>query len=155
MVDIMVFQVETVTDEDFPELIAAQWEAFESPFQGLLRMFFPVFNNDREAGLKASIEGQLADYHNEQPTVTWIKIVDTEANNKIVGAAKWYFFRENPHAKHGERKPFSADWYPQGITREFVTRAIVQFEGPRERMAQRPHACKHIPQTFICPCARM
>ncbi|RHZ61797.1 putative GNAT family acetyltransferase [Aspergillus thermomutatus] len=135
------FRVEVVSDDDFPELIRALWEAFENPYQGIVRLFFPIHNNDREGSLKACIQGQLEEYHQQQPHVTWIKIVDTEAN-KIAAAAKWYFYRENPYAK--QEGPIVAEWFPEGLTREFATEAVRQFEHPREQMARRPHAFLHI-----------
>jgi hypothetical protein len=132
------FRIEAVGDDDFPELFRALWEAFENPYQGILRVFFPILNNDREGSLKACVQAQLEEYHAQQPHVTWIKVVDTEAN-KIAAAAKWYFYPEDPFAK--QEGPLVADWFPEGVTREFATEAVRQFEHPREHMARRAHVC--------------
>ncbi|EAW15043.1 putative GNAT family acetyltransferase [Aspergillus clavatus NRRL 1] len=136
------FSVEVINDDDFPELTAALWEGFENPYQGVLRLFFPIQNNDREATLKANIQGVKEEYYQQQPDVTWIKVVDREANNKIAAAAKWYFYKDNPYAKR--EGPMVADWFPEGVTRDFATQAMQQFEHPREQMARRAHAFLHI-----------
>ncbi|KAL1965581.1 hypothetical protein VTN77DRAFT_5665 [Rasamsonia byssochlamydoides] len=136
----MHLKVEIVTDDDFPELIAAQWEAFENPFHGMLRLFCPILNDDRPGSLAASTQGQLAQHHAEQPDSVWVKVVDTDANNKIVGGARWVFHEDNPFVKPPEH-PFEAVWYPEGIGREFVTKALNHFFAPRATLFQRPHAC--------------
>ncbi|RDW81571.1 uncharacterized protein DSM5745_05128 [Aspergillus mulundensis] len=133
------FQLHPITDSDFPALTTALWESFENPRQGLLRLFMPILNNDREASLQACITAQREEYHHHQPHCTWIKIVDTQSENRIAAAAKWYFYDDNPYDEHGE--VLVADWYPEGVSREFATQAVRIFERPREEMARRGHAC--------------
>lgn len=142
--NIMVFQISKVSDQDFPELVTAEWESFETPFQGVLRLFFPILDDDRAASLHHSTDAQLDEYHKEQPLVTWVKVVDTEANNKIAGAAKWYFYTDGMPAHFDEAETMVADWYPEGVKRDFATMAVRQFERPRALMARRPHAFLHI-----------
>lgn len=96
------FRVEVVSDDDFPELYRALWEAFENPYQGIVRLFFPIHNDDREGSLKACVKSQLEEYHKEQPHVTWIKVVDTEAN-KIAAAANGTFTPRTPLRKRRAR----------------------------------------------------
>jgi hypothetical protein len=136
----MRFKIEEVTDEDFPTLIAAEWEAFENPFQSSIRLFCPVFNGDRAAGVSKSTEDQHAQYKAESES-TWIKVVDTTDGDKIVGAALWKIYETNPFEKPNETE---AIWYPEGIQRDFVTRALIQLFAPRVAMARRPHACKFL-----------
>lgn len=151
------FQIRLVTDSDFPLLTQNLWEAFETPYQGLLRLFFPILNNDRQGSLQTCIAGQLEEFHQQkqqqEARLTWVKVVDTHADNSIAAAAKWYFYEKDPHTntnahtqeEGGEVEEESravADWYPEGISRDFATKAFRQFERPREQMARRPHACK-------------
>ncbi|KAL2867524.1 putative GNAT family acetyltransferase [Aspergillus lucknowensis] len=138
------FQLRIATEDDFPEIYAKLWEAFENPFQGVLRLFFPIVNNDRAESLKACIAGQLDEWRQNQPNLVWVKVVDThEGGEKLVAAAKWFFYPENPHTGPHVGQVV-ADWYPEGIGREFATLAARQFERPRETMATRAHAFLHI-----------
>ncbi|KAL4816104.1 acyl-CoA N-acyltransferase [Aspergillus spinulosporus] len=141
------FQLRIATEDDFPEIYSKLWESFENPFQGVLRLFFPILDNNREASLQTCIAGQLEEYRQLQPTITWVKIVDTQDSDKLAAAAKWYFHEKNPHTGP-QVGQLVADWYPEGIGREFATLAARQFERPREEMAQRPHAFLHIAFTL-------
>lgn len=149
------FQVRPITDSDFPALTQSLWEAFEAPYQGILRLFFPILNNDRQGSLQTCIEGQREEYQQQQPHLTWIKVVDTHAGDCIAAAAKWYFYEKSPHTHThtdtDEENQAVADWYPEGISRDFATKAFRQFERPREQMAQRPHACKPTPTPTPTP----
>ncbi|KAL2844834.1 acyl-CoA N-acyltransferase [Aspergillus pseudoustus] len=135
------FKIHVVTDADFPALFSELWYSFENPYQGILRLFFPILNDDRVTSLKTCTEGQLEEYHQQQPNVTWVTIVDTENSDRIAAAAKWYFYDENPF---NEEEQHEADWYPEGVGREFATLAARQFEAPRETMARNKHAFLHI-----------
>ncbi|KAL2803095.1 acyl-CoA N-acyltransferase [Aspergillus granulosus] len=137
------FEIHVVTDTDFPSLFATLWDSFENPYQGILRLFFPVLNNDRPTSLETCTASQLEEYHQQQPNVTWITVVDTLTDNRIAAAAKWYFYDENPFGEQ-EGGYHEADWYPEGLGREFATLAVRQFEAPREKMARRGHAFLHI-----------
>lgn len=141
------FQVRPITTTDFPALTQNLWEAFETPYQGLLRLFFPILHNDRQGSLQACIAGQVDEYNQQQPHLTWIKVVDTYADDYIAAAAKWYFYETDPHShtQHGGESQAVADWYPEGVSREFATKAFRLFERPREKMARRPHACMSTP----------
>ncbi|KAL6231023.1 hypothetical protein BDW75DRAFT_233935 [Aspergillus navahoensis] len=136
------FRIHVVTDDDFPSLFSTLWYSFENPYQGILRLFFPILNNDRPTSLESCTAGQLEEYHQQQPNVTWITILDTQNSNCIAAAAKWYFYEENPFKQ--EEEQHVADWYPDGVGREFATLAVRQFEMPRERMGRRGHAFLHI-----------
>ena len=57
----MVYKVEVAQDADIAELVAVLWDSFERPYQGVLRTFFPILNNDREASLLAGSYSPLTD----------------------------------------------------------------------------------------------
>lgn len=137
----MKFSLELAKEDDFPELITAQWETFDNPPQGIFRLFFPIEDGDREKSLQRSIEDQRTSFIKEQPTVKWIKVMDVE-KKRIAAAAKWYFF--DNASSFAKRPPVEVDWYPKGMIRNFVTQAVQQYEQPRHDMGQRPHACKSI-----------
>ena len=134
---------------DIPELTRAIWTAFENPYQGIVHLFYPLLNNDRGKSIQTAIENIAEEYRTNQPQLTWVKVVDTQNDDLIVAAAKWFFYEEDPHAgahalegnREGEREGIVADWFPEGIQRDFATQAVRLFEGPREGLARGPHAC--------------
>ncbi|KAL3442684.1 acyl-CoA N-acyltransferase [Aspergillus insuetus] len=138
------FKIHVVDDTDFPALFAALWRSFENPYQGVLRLFFPILNDDYTTSLSNCTSAQLEEYHREQPNVTWITILDTLEDNRVAAAAKWYFFEQSPFPEHGEEVNHVAEWYPEGVGREFASLAATQFERPREVMGRRGHAFLHI-----------
>jgi len=149
----MSFKVEIAKDEDFPELMAVLWRCFEEPFQGILRVFFPILNNDREASLNECIKGQREEYQASYPELVWLKVVDqNDPGQKIVGGAKWYFYERNPFAaKPGDDQdptPEEAVWYPEGVARTLATAAVHAHGITRTRMAQRPHSYLNIAFTL-------
>lgn len=146
----MAYKIEVAQDADMPELVAVLWDSFERPYQGILRNFFPILNNDREASLLAAIEGQREEYKDSYPELIWLKVTYHEngedTKGKIVGGAKWYFFQRNPFVpKPGsDHDPTTEEavWYPEGPGRTFATAAMHAIDKPRMTMGQGPHACK-------------
>lgn len=154
----MAYKVAVAEDADMAELIAAVWDGFERPYQGILRNFFPILNNDREASLLAAIEGQREEYKVSYPELVWLKVTyhadDGDAKGTIVGGAKWYFYQRNPFVpKPGSEHDPNAEvafWYPEGPGRTFATAIIYAIEEPRATMVPRPHACKTELLSFVC-----
>lgn len=142
----MAYKIEIAKDEDMYEIMSILWKCFEDPYQPVLRVFFPILNNDREASLITATDGQRQEYKESYPELIWLKVVD-EKTNTIVAGAKWYFFQRNPFGpKPGESEgqdPSSevAVWYPEGVGRDFATLAMHAFEKPRVNMGQKPHSC--------------
>lgn len=136
----MPFSIEVAKDEDLHELMQVLWTCFENPPQGILRVFFPILNDDREASLLAASDGQRDEYKEAYPELIWLKVVDNETG-KIIAGAKWYFYESNPFASHD---PLSEEavWYPEGVGRQVATSVMHAFEKPRVTMGQRPHSCK-------------
>lgn len=146
----MGYKVNVAQDADMAELIAVLWDSFERPYQGILRNFFPILNNDREASLLAAIEGQREEYTTSYPELIWLKVTyhanDEDLKGTIVGGAKWFFFQRNPFApKPGsDHDPATEEavWYPEGPSRTFATAVMHAVDRPRMTMGQGPHACK-------------
>ncbi|BCS01697.1 uncharacterized protein AKAW2_52038A [Aspergillus luchuensis] len=135
------FSLELAKEDDLPELITEQWEAFDNPPQGIFRLFFPIEDGDWEKSLQRSIEDQRTSFIREQPTVKWIKVMDVE-KKRIAAAAKWYFFDNASFL--AKRPTVEVDWYPEGVIRNLLTQAVKQYEQPRHEMGQRPHERKSI-----------
>jgi hypothetical protein len=135
----MPLQLEEAKDEEFLEICAGLFEAFEDPYEPYLRFAAPIFNDDRQASLQGFADRSLQ--RSKARGAVWVKIVDTDADNKIVAAANWEFHTENsePDAKPAE--PFQAEWWPEGVAREFATQVILKVAGGALSQAQRPYAC--------------
>ncbi|KAL4959308.1 putative GNAT family acetyltransferase [Aspergillus stella-maris] len=145
------FQIKPIDPTtDIPPLTRAIWDAFENPYQGIVHLFYPLLNNDRETSIQAAIENIAEEYRTSQPQLTWVKVIDTYHDDLIVAAAKWFFYEENPHAHvhEGDGEGIVADWFPEGVQRDFATQAVRLFEGPREGMARGPHAFLNIAFTL-------
>ncbi|CRG91108.1 hypothetical protein PISL3812_08156 [Talaromyces islandicus] len=142
----MTYKIEIAKDEDLSELMRILWHCFEDPYQAVLRVFFPILNNDREASLLTATNGQRQEYKESYPELIWLKVVDKKTD-KIIAGAKWYFFQRNPFGpKPGESEshdPSSevAVWYPEGVGRDFATLVMRAFERPRVKMGQKEHSC--------------
>lgn len=137
----MTFEgVDTVRDADFDELIRVEWASYEQPYSRLIRLFFPILGpgpEARAAALKESTERQLS-WHKEDPTSHWIKVVNSETG-KIIGAAEWHVYEENPYASQTDE---GCTWYPEGEGREMANSLMGQFMAPRMKYMAKPHLCK-------------
>lgn len=153
----MPFSIEIAKDEDLHELMQVLWTCFENPPQGILRVFFPILNADREASLLTASDGQRDEYKEAYPELIWLKVVDDETD-KIIAGAKWYFYQRNPFAAGpgdtNGHDPLNEEalWYPEGVGRQFATLVMHAFEKPRVLMGQRPHSCKlsFLKALFLC-----
>ena len=136
----MPLELQDVSQADFPPLINCLWESYESPPQGLFRLFCPinaVGATDRESALKESTD-RLWDWKTSDPDTYWQKVIDTTTGN-IVGGALWKLHNKNPHDDPETLDPY---WQPEGGERDFTAQALAQHEEPRECLATRAHVCE-------------
>ena len=70
----------------------------------------------------------MREYRADAARASWLQIVDTDAGNKVVGAALWNTYRENPYPVY-EAHPVEAYWWPEG---EFFALRVVVVVGVRE-----------------------
>ncbi|MCJ1246386.1 hypothetical protein MMC30_003593 [Trapelia coarctata] len=139
----MVFKLEEVNpDTDFDELMACEWESYENPSQTFFRLFCPIHGtgpNARAESIKEATARQLA-WHQSDPTSYWQKVVDVETR-KIIGGALWKICKTNPFEQEQHSEAY---WIPTGGQRDFVNKALEQFEAPRAKMGQRPQVYLNI-----------
>jgi hypothetical protein len=137
---VMPFKLEDVNnDYDFDELIACEWESYENPLQPFFRLFCPILGtgpNARAEAIEDSTKRQLV-LHKSEPSSHWQKVTDTDTG-KIIAGALWKIYMTNPFEHEEDFEPF---WYPEGSQRDFVKKALEQFDAPRAKLAQRPHLC--------------
>jgi GNAT superfamily N-acetyltransferase len=143
----MSLQLQIARDVDFPELIAAEWEAFENPLIRIFRLYCPVIDNDRAKSLAAKTELDLRNYKTQKPGVeaVWLKVVDTAKDNKIVGGAQWVFYKNRPdqasdQAAQDTLQMSVPDRHPEGGSRIFATLAVEQLSVAEAKKGSRPYA---------------
>ena len=103
------------SESEFNELIQCECESYEDPFNS----FYILLRPDRgssspgRAGFKELRDRQIA-WHKEDPTSTWLKVVDTDVGDKVVGGACWNTFLKNPYLQPLDH-PMEATWWPEGM----------------------------------------
>lgn len=103
---------EVTHDSEWNELIQCEHESYSDPFNGIYILFRPDMSRE---GFKELRDRQLQ-WHKQDPTSRWFKIVDTEIGDKVVGGACWNTFTENPYPEVKER-PMEGTWWPEGEER--------------------------------------
>ncbi|KAL4883574.1 hypothetical protein BJY04DRAFT_184910 [Aspergillus karnatakaensis] len=136
---------------DFAELVACEVTSFDNPHQSIFRFFYPIFGPEAEEQKRTELKN-LVDLQRQwavdDPDSVWLKVIDTEQNNKIAGGLLIKVHRQNPFTAKKEKED-SAVWYPAGSQREYIDEAMKIFNEPRERFMQRPHLYSYI--GFVLP----
>lgn len=101
---------------EFNELIQCECESYEDPFNAFYILLRPDRGCSSKArqGFKELRDRQIA-WYKDDPTSTWLKIVDTDIGDKVVGGALWNTFLENPYPCPADH-PLEATWWPEGGT---------------------------------------
>ncbi|KAI9149012.1 hypothetical protein HJFPF1_11056 [Paramyrothecium foliicola] len=122
--------VEVESAADFVPVIECQWSAYEQPFQSFFRMFCPLRGEGEDARRESLLESASRqwEWHGSDEASNWFKVIDE--NGKIVGGCLWKIYTENPFAKPDDHS--DAYWHPEGEAREYVTKALEQFDVPRK-----------------------
>jgi len=129
--------LEMQDESEFPAVIQAEWEAFETPYCHLLPLFFPTHGmkpDARTEAMKAGCERQTHWFKGD-PTSRWVKVIDTETG-RVAGGALWHVFTENPYAKPDDEE---ISWWAKGEDREMATLLFSQFLTPRMTYMAKPH----------------
>lgn len=102
------------SDSEFDELIQWECESYQDPFNGFYHLLRPDRGSSPKGreGFKELRDRQIAWYKHE-PTSTWLKVVDTDIGDRVVGGACWNTFLENPYPQPLDH-PLEATWWPEG-----------------------------------------
>ncbi|RDW79324.1 uncharacterized protein DSM5745_06176 [Aspergillus mulundensis] len=144
----MRFQIHQVdlSSPEFEALIACEVESFNNPHQSIFRFFYPIFGDEspeeKEQALKSLIELHRQ-WVRSDPDSIWLKAIDTQNNNKIVGGLLIKIHRTNPFAKPKTASD-SALWYPSGSKRAYIDACLALFNSPRQKFMQRAHLYSYI-----------
>jgi GNAT superfamily N-acetyltransferase len=141
----MRFEIHQVNPEspEFGDLVACEVTSFDKPFQSIFRFFYPIFGAESESEKKTALANLIElqrQWARDDPDSIWLKVIDKEEGDKIVGGLLIKVHKENPFSRD-KGKDESAVWYPPGGQREYIDAALGIFNEPRERFMQRAHLC--------------
>ncbi|KAL8760668.1 MAG: hypothetical protein Q9184_003153, partial [Pyrenodesmia sp. 2 TL-2023] len=132
---------------DFPALIACQRTSYLDPPDPLYTLFCPPHSRPTVAESLAEATGRQLEWHESDPTSTWLKVTDTDTKDeeyggeeKIVGGACWHVYEKAPGEieaeKEGGGEEMKCYWWPEeGRQRELADQVMGQMMRTRaERM---------------------
>lgn len=132
---------EAAIPEDFDALFATQWKVWTHPRHVIWDLIYPAIEEgpDAEAhAITAATDRQLLEAF-EDPTVRWLKVVDTDAG-MVVGGALWKIFMTNPF-RALITLPHTS-WWPKGSDLKVLTNTLFeQFLFQRPKRMQVAHMC--------------
>ncbi|KAG8525654.1 uncharacterized protein KY384_000414 [Bacidia gigantensis] len=103
------------SDTDFNALIQLEHLSYTNPPNRIWRLFR---HDASPAGFIEVRDRQMREFRND-PTARWLKVVDTDIGDQVVGAALWNTYTENPYPVY-EEHPVEADWWPEDLPFLFV-----------------------------------
>ncbi|KAL8656633.1 MAG: hypothetical protein Q9226_002603 [Calogaya cf. arnoldii] len=107
----MPFQLRTVSsDTEFNEIVQCVCESYATPLNRLWRLF----RHDPSPAGFIELRKRLVREFREDPAACWLTIVDTDIGDKVVGAALWNTYTENPYPIFKDH-PMEAYWWPEGV----------------------------------------
>ncbi|KAK8128866.1 hypothetical protein PG984_009974 [Apiospora sp. TS-2023a] len=128
---------------DYPALARCLFESYEDPPQRFFHVWFPTHGDGgaeaREAAI-AECAARLKLWQDEDSTMHWQKVVDTETG-RIAGGALWNIHTENPFDDPSSHQP-EVTWFPDDGARRFVEQALEIYNRPKQRAAAKPHLYK-------------
>ena len=102
--------LEVHSDSEFDEITQCECESYAEPFNP----FFRLFRHDPSPAGFLELRDRQIRNHRKDPTSRWFKVVDTDLGDKVVAAANWNVFTENPYKGEGKYPIKEADWWPEG-----------------------------------------
>ncbi|KAL8912043.1 MAG: hypothetical protein Q9171_002896 [Xanthocarpia ochracea] len=107
----MPLQLQRVTsDAEFNDLVQCVCESYATPVNRLWRLF----RHDPSPAGFIELRDRLIREFRADPAACWLKIVDTDIGDKVVGAALWNTYTENPYPVYKDH-PMEAEWWPEGV----------------------------------------
>ncbi|KAI4162710.1 MAG: hypothetical protein LQ346_009109, partial [Caloplaca aetnensis] len=106
----MALTLSPVTPADFPALIACQRTSYLDPPNPLYTLFCPQTRPTAAESLAEATERQLQ-WHESDPTSTWLKVTDPDTKDeehggaeKVVGGACWHVYKKAPGESEAEKE---------------------------------------------------
>jgi hypothetical protein len=130
------------SDNDFDAIVRCEFAAYNSPPCKLKELFFPPRATE-EATVQEAKQRQAA-WHRADPTSHWLKVIDTDDGDRILGAACWHVYEQDPYADSGSDEAGGCNWFAEGEDREVANALMAQFVTPRMTYMRKPHVCELI-----------
>ncbi|KAL8994118.1 MAG: hypothetical protein Q9169_005831 [Polycauliona sp. 2 TL-2023] len=109
----MPLQLQRVSsDDEFNEVVQCICESYAVPHNRIWRLF----RHDPSPAGFIELRDRLIREFRADPNACWLKIIDTDIGDKVVGAALWDTYTENPYLVYSDH-PVEADWWPEGEPR--------------------------------------
>lgn len=131
---------ELSSEAEFPTVIRSEWISHQAPYNAVFALFCPVIGSHPTAREEAIQESTLRQYtaHKNDPASHWIKVVDQDNDDKVLGAAIWYIHHADPYSKPPEQ-PLTCFWWPEGPKREMADQVVGQMLVSRAEKMSKPH----------------
>lgn len=157
-IDTMTLKVIPVGPSELGPVCESSWKAFNSPFQGFIRVFNPLLNSegqcappfDHDTSLRASVfitakglskANAEAEAAGTAPQAVWVKVVDDADPDTVMGGSMWIYWPKGPPQPPHSLGDQVAVWYPEGPLRDLATQCIRELHMPRTYLVPGPHAC--------------
>ncbi|KAI4137767.1 MAG: hypothetical protein LQ341_004997 [Variospora aurantia] len=98
------------SDVEFNDLVQCVCESYAVPENRLWRLF----RHDPSPAGFIELRDRLIREFRADPNACWLKVVDTDIGDKVVGAALWNTYTENPYPKFKDH-PLEAEWWPEDL----------------------------------------
>ena len=134
---------EVTSFSEFPEVIECEFLAHETPWNGILEIFCPTLGTGptaRENAVKEGTDRQWM-WHKADPTSHWLKVIDTDAEGKVIAAARWHVYKEDPYSNSASQS-IDAVWWPEGEGRKFANMSLGIMMEQKLKYTRKPHMCK-------------
>ncbi|KAL8648730.1 MAG: hypothetical protein Q9210_004811 [Variospora velana] len=96
------------SDAEFNDLVQCVCESYAAPVNRLWRLF----RHDPSPAGFIELRDRLIREFRADSNACWLKVVDTEIGDKVVGAALWNTYTENPYST-SKYQPVDAEWWPE------------------------------------------
>lgn len=131
---------ELTSDSEFEQVIRCEFDAYGTPLNKLMQLFFPI-----KGSSPAALENAITDaikrqrfWHRSDPTSRWILVKDVKSGD-LAGAAAWHFYDANPYAAASD---VDCDWWSSGTDRLVANSLMKQFLTTRKTYMRKAHACE-------------
>ena len=130
----MPLDIQRAVDDDIDRILDIQFAAFEPDFFNRLLFTFPI-SPDAKAPFVEWARRDIKD-----PTITYMKAVDTERDNEIVAFAKWHIYKqERPESEWNKAE--EREW-GEGVNVELANEFFGKMQdGRRRNMGGKPYCC--------------
>ena len=146
----MALQLRHITSaSEIPEVVACYFESFSSPPAGFTALVAPPIGSgpiaDRDRVLNYSVRSWFA--HSADPTSVWLKVVDTENQDRVVASMRWNIYTKD--SLNDTTSKASAFWYDEGPRRRYTEMVLDILSNIRMRRFPHIRKCRGKPCSKI------